>query len=1117
MPTRLISIPFALGQNEDEAPRELPAGPLREAVNVRQRHGSAFGVRPDYPAVAADTYDTSNLVAYDLYDLNGRLLALGDQNSQSRPTDIFEYVQQPGGTWRGTFPVGHSATATRIPAATRLRNMGLSPDQAEDITVVRAASVGGVVGMAFGVGLSTGGGTTRVHIFAAASDSTLLFGNIPLRNVQVVVAGTSLWFVGVDSSSDLIGYRFDTSADAVLQSPTTLYTGTVTNVLFDAVSVTAVTQAEFVVFIRDASTTIIRRFNAAGAQQLTFAGPAVGASILCVEADSAINQIVTMYRVGAADAVIQTFNLTTGASVAGPFTTVFNQVVTGDMTLVRSTQVGSIFVEAYSEATGRQLHRALFVGSTLTAPARTKAHNFNLAGRGAFANGGVITPVQADSSNMLLMHERSMVLAITDHRVAVDGTVYSSAGMGGSLAKDYTNGKYYWARLVEGTEGQQIPQVSEFEIDSLDRRQGAQQGNELFLTGACPMIYDGRQLVESGFIEAPVFAVAPVTNGGGGQLLGGAVIDYVAVYQWTDSQDRIARSAVSAIQTVTIASADSSMTCQVFDPHTLRRDTTTGSSPSICLYRTFSSVELITATITSGRNFSTTPAAAGDFTGLTLILSVDGGAGQTVTFSATDNTLTELVSAVNVQTTGCTAFVADDSISIESDTDGIGGSISVTGGTSTAAGIGFSGFFVGQTDTGITTFTKGTVFQLCLTAIVDPSAEFGAPHVLVDSNISDTALLTQPALYTQGERGALTGILQHDPVPSCEFCAVVGDHIIIGGLTDRSEVRVSKALFQAETIGFSDDDAFGAVVAGNVTAVAGLDGVPIVFTADDIYKLSPQFADDNGDNGELGPPFRLPSEGGCSNANSIVETSMGLFYQSRDNKLMLIPRGGSSPVWIGRLVRDTLALFPVITGAAYVDVDHCVVFTCHQTSQAINSTGVILVFDLRIGQWYIDTFSSTTYISAAAQHQGLLAFARRDGSVCLQATSLTPAAFIPYNAKSGSLELFLPKKWGKFVSVEVFGEKRGDANIVAQISYDDGQTFTDLATKAITTAAGYTTGESFTAQWFPGRRKGSTFVLNFKVLTAGTATEALILNEYVIEVDAAAPVGRTRTSTAERG
>src|SRR3972149_6975568 len=262
MPTRLVSIPFALGFDEETAPRELPMGPLREAVNVRQRRGSAFGMRPDFP-LATMTAADGTLVARDLYNLNGRLFALGDSQgaSDSPPSDLFEYVQQPGGEWRGSVPVG--GIGSRVPPLVAVRNIGQPPDQTQDVKTSRVAAVNGIVCVAHGFGASGGGDTSYVHIFRASTDSTLVFQAIPASNPRVVVAGDSFWILGVHSTDDLVGYRFDTTAVDVLalQALVTLYTGTVTTNIYSACSGNAASIVEFAFIVRDGAGTGIRRFN----------------------------------------------------------------------------------------------------------------------------------------------------------------------------------------------------------------------------------------------------------------------------------------------------------------------------------------------------------------------------------------------------------------------------------------------------------------------------------------------------------------------------------------------------------------------------------------------------------------------------------------------------------------------------------------------------------------------------------------------------------------------------------------------------------------------------------------------------------------------------------------
>ena len=142
--SRLISIPFAMGMDERTAPRELEPRALREAVNVRQRRLKAFGMRADYLAQSMTEFD-GTLTPYDLYNLNGRLIALGNRQGVAfgaAPTDLFEFVEQPGGNWKGTLPVGGSGT--RVTPITGLRNVGQEPDAVSQVQASRVAAVNGL-------------------------------------------------------------------------------------------------------------------------------------------------------------------------------------------------------------------------------------------------------------------------------------------------------------------------------------------------------------------------------------------------------------------------------------------------------------------------------------------------------------------------------------------------------------------------------------------------------------------------------------------------------------------------------------------------------------------------------------------------------------------------------------------------------------------------------------------------------------------------------------------------------------------------------------------------------------------------------------------------------------
>jgi hypothetical protein len=1116
--TRLVNIPFAMGQDESTSPIELPSGPLREAVNVRQRRFHSFGVRADYPAVAMTEYG-GTLVPYDLYPLNNQLVALGDRQGLGKPTDLFSFVQQAVGNWKGTVIPG--TNLFRVPQITQLRNVGQPQEPVFAIATARLAAVNGVVCLAYGFGSTIQGTPTYVHIFKASTNETLAVGVTGLANARVVTAGNSLWVIGVDTNSDLAGQRYDTTTSTALGAPVVLYTGTVTGNVFDAVSIKAASITQFAIMVRDAATTVIRRFNEAGTQQTTFAGPAVAASTLTMEADSVANRIVVAYRVGAADAFVQTYNLATNAAIAGP-TAMFTEVVSGDLYIQRF-RAGTLGMLLCTEDAGRVVRKAAFSEDVLGTVTRRRLVNYFLCGRGVSSTGLIVQPMCGEDNQLVAFGDQAfsnitstLPLATLDQGISAGEFPGFDHVTGGDCCADATTGKLYWARVAEGTDGETIPFVSEFSMSSTERRQACQIANALLLSGGLPVHFDGRNSAESGFPERPLFDVtAPLTGGASGAaLLPGGEYDYVAIYTYQDALNSQTLSMVSAVQTITLSAAQNNVTALVHAPHSLRYDFNTGSAPVIELYRTHCDLQTTTATITSDRDFLSRPAAAGDFNGLTLQLQAETGGVQTVTFGAADNTLDEIIAAINTQTTNMTATKIGGVFQVASDVPGIGGTITVIGGTTLAIGTGSLGLFQGQTDTGTTLAIKGTVFQLVQSVQCDASGDFGAQVSLTDG-MSDATLLSQKPLYTNAERGALSGILEHEAPPPFEFCCAVGNRAFIGGLPDRSEVRISKELFQAEAIAFSSNSAFSARVEGDVTGVAFSDSTPVAFTSRAVYVFPSTFPDDNGDNGQLGPAQRLLVEEGCNNANSICATSIGVMYQSLSGKLMLLERGSFTSTWIGKRVQNTLEAFPVITSATYVEVDNVVCITCKNV--AVNAS-IILVFDLLINQWYKDEIG-TNVTRAACAYLGRLAYVDSFTNVVrLQSTSLTPASFISMRVKTGSINPFGGDGWGRLPSHTVPFEFRGDSKLRASISYDDGATFAVLKTFEFTVATGFVVGQFYRVQWWPRRVKGTSYVLLYEVLppTSGAASEGLILQRYTLELDGVRP-NRVRLPTGRKG
>jgi hypothetical protein len=96
------------------------------------------------------------------------------------------------------------------------------------------------------------------------------------------------------------------------------------------------------------------------------------------------------------------------------------------------------------------------------------------------------------------------------------------------------------------------------DFDSDDSHQHAQLGRGLYLAGACPQHYDGRQWTEQGFHVGP--EMIATSNGTGGSLTASTTYLYRAWYEWTDAQGEIHRGPVSFGTTVTMAGGEDEVT-----------------------------------------------------------------------------------------------------------------------------------------------------------------------------------------------------------------------------------------------------------------------------------------------------------------------------------------------------------------------------------------------------------------------------------------------------------------------------------------------------------------------------------------------------------------------------
>lgn len=362
-----------------------------------------------------------------------------------------------------------------------------------------------------------------------------------------------------------------------------------------------------------------------------------------------------------------------------------------------------------------------------------------------------------------------------------------------------------------------------------------------------------------------------------------------------------------------------------------------------------------------------------------------------------------------------------------------------------------------------------------------------AASITINDRLADDAAITQPVLYTMSQTPDA-----HFAALPCRFVAAGRDRLILGGLPDPYAVALSKLPFPGEPMQFGSPNAFKyqARLDSPVTAVGAMGDTYLAFTADSIYEIPGNGPQRNGQ-GEFNYPRQLYSDGGCINHLSLCACADGLWFQEAPDKLSLFT--GSSVVWAGQPIRDTLAAFPNIRGAALCTETQEVYFACQNNA---GNDGVLLVYDLRRKVWSVDPIGVVTSI---VEYNGRLALVLAD-VVQLQDAVVGSGAMPTLSVRTGSIRLFNAQGRGNLFRIGLLGTYRGDCSIQGYISYDDGLTWTAMGAAYSITSATYSTDAAIDLQFDPPEHDVSRFALRFDV-TGGSNTAGVYLHAFSLEAE----------------
>lgn len=1106
MALRPIVIPLDGGHDTTVDKRLAGLARFRSVVNGRLDADGRVISRPRYQQLATTTYGTGTFAAYDLFELDGRLCALGDRLSRGFPTDVFEYVAA-GAAWRPTDTVG--STIPRLPRATGIRELPRPPDQEGGISGFDVAAAAGYVVLAYMQ--SSAGLFAFTQLISVADGQTVLVrklggagggaANDPSRHMRAVGLTSRLFVIGARPDLDEIrAERIDPATDTSWTAVgAALITTSNDFQRVDACKVGGVDQ--FVVAAYDDGGRLrIRRFDSSGTVVVPSGGQyadvtSLTVTALAVEADSTGNT-VNVAVVHSGTLRVYSYNLATGATLGSP--PVVPTEASGETatacSIARSTS-GTVHVLATITTIGTpdvpRVYRWIYTTATQAFGAGVYVVDSLLASHAVQPDTGVATAVfgivraGADTTpNMLVEHaagnDQVAPLATKDLGIAAQPVAQLP-----HIAVDtsLTPTRYYWAHALEATDGSTGVVVCEVRLTDSGRRQVARVGRGAIIAGGCPVWYDGVELVEMGFTQRPRVATLTASNSTG-TLFGGATYSYVALQTWFDALGRIHRGPVSLPEDVTLGASDDTVAVRVGTAITLRHNAQSAAYGSVArdeIYRT-----RVTQTKTAAEIVGTgsLEPPSSSLNGLTLrLLQAVTGVGfnvYTVTFAATDDTVTEILTAVNaVIGTTLTATAPDGVLVITHDTLGEGTSIIMGNGTANS----ILGFTTGDRSVGTTDNERGEVFHLTDSDFLAIGGDAGAIDGITDTrddDDADTGLGSQAVLYTLLEGP----VDDHAPGPA-DYVWSGNERVFAAGLPNRAAWKATKRFDTIRAPAFASEgrSGFGNEVTESVEAIVTHDVSSLLFTRRGIWQVDGEGPDDNGQ-GRFNAARRVFSDGGivANGWRSILQTAIGDWFQLDDDKLYLLAPGGA-PEWKGFPIRELMRSFPVIAAACLTHNDQMAAFALQNTG---GTAGRIALYDLRRDVWYVDDVSACP--QALADYQGRLCYVDESHRVWMADATAGSGTFIPLTVTTGHATEFDVAGQGAPCSVMLVGELIGECTVALTVDYDDGAGFISAGDFALTTANGYTVGQTVRLEFMLAQQDAASFALG--VATSGSSGSA---------------------------
>jgi hypothetical protein len=594
--TKLVHIPFGKGQNETADPKLLPAGLLREAVNVRLRADGRLGCRYGYADLGVDVLSDSAVSPHDLASFNDQrlLLANGDRMLVS--------IEQ-GSSWKALDDANAAARSLRIlsdveaVARPPLQNQSTAADCALNTSgwacVVWVVPVGAVKYVCAMV-VRVSDGTVLCQQRLDATEDT--------EAVRVLALGTKFYVLHVDdTTTDLEVWTLDTATEGsfTVASAQLIDTLDIHNSFeFDA---RANGSSEFIVAWRKSATEISwecfngSTFATVGSRQTVTANGKLALSV--VE-----NGHVAIANITSAGAVeVRTWNESAQ--------TLVNTTTVGSGT----TAVGQPWVELNAASTSAMVSW----GATVTGVNATHPEwRYRTINPTSHALGTQVNTLGArPASGSFYMPSGETGLWLVDTDSVERGYTLARFGASrtpepeGMIEKPYAataalvnerrgkvvsvgSGEFIWAALALPANADPtaaaldtLPVLYKFKVEQQKRVQSARLGGDLYFAGGIVSVFDGCRYYEQDWCTTPTFDEVTVQTGAG-DLISESIYTYARVLEWTDAQGQRLFSAPSTPVQATLAAGNNTVRLEVSPPFTRKLDAAmAGASVNDIIYR----------------------------------------------------------------------------------------------------------------------------------------------------------------------------------------------------------------------------------------------------------------------------------------------------------------------------------------------------------------------------------------------------------------------------------------------------------------------------------------------------------------------------------------------------